>query len=170
MKRRAVIARTGLLLSVFAAGISTAYVFPFRSTCATTTSDRNESMLMATFPFTTTRADTSSPLDGVVAIDLQSGLMRGALLNPATRHFDSFYTRDLVKDFQVEGDPKFSFVTGHAQMKNDAGMPKMGAGIIYVPEWNSGKIAAYAIVDDGIQVGVKPFIPIDAFKWRDQKE
>jgi hypothetical protein len=155
-------------LSVFAVGVSAVCFLPWSATRATT-GDRNESVIIATFPFSTMHAETKSPLDGVVIIERETGFMRGGVLNPMTGKFETFYYRDLMKNFDIDEDPRFCLVTGHGQWKRDVGLQQYGAGVIYVAEVSSGKVVGYAALDDGLKGGVHPFFPVDVFDWRSKK-
>ena len=85
-------------------------------------------------------------LEGVFVLDFLTGRLTGGILNGQQGAFQHSYRHNVARDFKIDAktEPRFAIVTGVANLRGrNGGTP--AAGIIYVAELTSGKVAAYAI-------------------------
>ncbi|QDU80363.1 hypothetical protein Pla110_20900 [Polystyrenella longa] len=152
----------GLVLGVLA-GITVSYCLPSQPTKASTV-DRAEKFIMATCP-----VDGSS--EAVFVLDLLSGQLRGAWLNPRSGRFTNFYSYNIAGDFNIDpaaGQPSFTLTTGVASLPN-TGRAQNGNGVIYVAELTTGQVNAYMLqynTNQNQQNQQAPITRLDSFPWR----
>jgi hypothetical protein len=158
----------GLIAGILA-GAAVAWTWPHEPAYATT-GDRAQHFSMVTIPVSDAVNGIINPLDGVFVLDFVTGQLRGGVVNRQTGKFASFNFRELAKDFDVNPNqvPEFCMVTGYAQLPNQAGKP-MSSGMIYIGEFNTGKVVAYTFpwMEKG-GGGPLQMTPMDVFQWRQQ--
>jgi hypothetical protein len=157
------------LATGLAAGLAVAYFWPPERAYATN-ADRDANFAMVTIPVGTNVAGIQDALDGVFILDFPTGQLKGAVINRQTGKFTALYFRDLAKDFKVDPDaqPHYAMVTGYGQVAGQAGL-SFSAGILYVAELSSGKLAAYTFpwkevlrpAGQNVQL-----YPLDVIQWR----
>lgn len=135
--------RTMWLIAGLAAGLAIAYVWPHEPAYATT-ADRDENFVLVTIPVGENVAGIQNAIDGVFILDIPAGQITGAVLNRQSGLFTSLYFRDVAADFEVKGGAKghYAMATGYGQLAGQGGL-SFSAGVLYVAELNSGKLAAY---------------------------
>jgi hypothetical protein len=115
-------------------------------------------------------AGVKDSLEGVFVLDFLTGQIKGAVLNNRTGTFTHAYGRNVALDFQVDPNAtaRYTISTGLAMLPVQ-GRVTMAAGVIYVAEMSSGKLAAYGFPysDGGVTPGVVPLKPLDVFQFRD---
>lgn len=101
--------------------------------------DRQENFAMCTSP-------VDGDLEAVFFLDSLTGRLTGLVLNPTTGAFTARFSRDVFSDLQTDGskNPKLLLVSGNGQLRG-AGQAQFAAGLLYVTEISSGKIAAYGV-------------------------
>jgi hypothetical protein len=159
----------GLIAGIFV-GLAIAWLWPQEPAYATT-GDRAQHFSIVTVPVSDAANGILNPLDGVFVLDLLTGNLRGGVINRQTGKFASFNFRELAKDFDVNANqaPEFCMVSGYAQIPNQAGKA-MSSGMIYIGEFNSGKVVGYTFpwAEKGMG-GPVQMIPMDVFQWRQGK-
>lgn len=136
--RRALWLLTGLL-----AGLAVAYVWPHERAYANT-ADRDKNFALFTVPVGMSAAGINDPMDGIFVLDFLTGRLQGAVMNRQIGKFASLYSRDLSKDFAVDGNTEahYAVASGYGQMTAQQGIT-MASGVVYIAELNSGKLNAY---------------------------
>ena len=121
--------------------------------------------------------DNTLGLEGVYVLDVLTGEINGACLNPRTRKFSIMWNySNLMKDLglaQVK-NPKFVMVTGECDMPQGYGGVRYARSVIYVAELNSGAVGAYAVPFQGNNLAqrqpvVSSLVPMDSFKFRSKQ-
>jgi hypothetical protein len=89
-----------------------------------------------------------------------------------TGKFMSFFEYNVTKDLGVGAgkNPRYLMVTGMADMRK-GGQGQLGSSIVYVAEFTSGNIAAYALPwtmsrAQAVDQVVLKFFPLDIMKFR----
>ncbi|MCA9040502.1 MAG: hypothetical protein KDA65_09165 [Planctomycetaceae bacterium] len=155
---------TVLVLGMLA-GFAVSYTFPTQQTKASTV-DRAEKFIMATCP-----VDGSS--EAVFILDLVSGQLRGAWMNPRNGRFTNFYSYNVAGDFNLNGLdsnvlPSFTMATGRSNL-NNVGRGQIGDGIVYIGELSTGQVNAYMLQynnNQNLQGQQAPITRLDSFPWR----
>ncbi len=118
--------------------------------------------------------DNSVGLEGVYVLDVLTGEINGACLNPRTRKFSAAWKyTNLMQDLgltQVK-NPKFVMVTGECDTPQNYRGGKLGRSVIYVAELNTGSVAAYGVPFNPSklaagQMSADMLVPLDSFKFR----
>ncbi|MAT15786.1 MAG: hypothetical protein CMJ46_11030 [Planctomyces sp.] len=151
---------TGLLIGMIA-GLASSYFLPTPTTKASTV-DREEKFIMATCP-----VDGDS--EAVFVLDLLSGQLRGAWLNPRNGRFTNFYSYNIAGDFNLAGgEPHFTMTTAHSSIPN-RGRGQNANGVVYIAELTTGRVNAYMLQFNNNQNAANiqaPLTLLDSFPWR----
>ena len=85
-------------------------------------------------------------VEALYFLDYLTGDMRAAVINPKTGKFNSFFTRNIVADFQGAGrNMGYLLVTGFVNMPRGTANFQYAKSIVYVAEATTGQVAAYTI-------------------------
>jgi hypothetical protein len=114
-------------------------------------------------------------LEAIYFLDFLTGELKAAVLNVRNGKFLCTYAyANIPKDLGLDQvkNPRYLMVTGTADMRRGSGPYRLGRGIVYISELNSGAVAAYAIPWDpgsySRQIPVNgTFVPLDRIKFRD---
>ena len=127
----------GLVLGLIV-GLNVAGVWPSIPVQATATHGQ-DGFAIATGPL-------SGEIEAVYVLDYLTGDLKAAVLNLQTGQFMTAYENNVVKDLGGANgkSPRYAMVTGVADLRR-GGLGQMGQSVVYVAEFNSGKLAAYGI-------------------------
>ncbi|MGC3967492.1 MAG: hypothetical protein QM775_09020 [Pirellulales bacterium] len=104
--------------------------------------DRQENFALAT-------GEVDGDMEGVFFLDSTTGDLTGALVNTSKLPpvLGVVYTANVMKDMQLDGakDMKFTMVTGKLPLRPGGGTAQWAASVIYIAEFNSGKLAVYGM-------------------------
>ena len=103
----------------------------------------NESVIMCT-------GEVDVGVEAVYVLDVVTGELRGGVLNIRSGRFTTGYSySNVAKDLEADAvkNPKYLMVTGEFQTTQGFGGAngRIGRGVIYIAETNSGRVAAYAV-------------------------
>jgi hypothetical protein len=85
-------------------------------------------------------------VEALYFLDYLTGDMRAAVINPQTRRFNSFFTRNIAADFGGAGrSTGYLMVTGYADMPRGGNNFQFAQSIVYVADVTTGSVAAYTI-------------------------
>lgn len=84
--------------------------------------------------------------EGIFFLDMLTGDLKGAVVNPFRRNIGYVYQINVFKDLEVDAskNPKFLMVTGTLEMRPDGGN-QYAQGVIYVAEVTTGKMVCYGM-------------------------
>jgi hypothetical protein len=110
-------------------------------------------------------------IEAVYILDYLTGDLRAAVLNLQSGKFRSFFEYNVAQDLTGTGkNPRYLMVTGMADLRT-GGMTGVGNSVVYIAEFSSGQIAAYALPwtlsraqNEELYKGT--FIPLDGMKFR----
>jgi hypothetical protein len=145
------------------AGLVVAQLWPSEPALATAT-DRSDQFAVCVGP-----SNISQPSDALYTLDFLTGDLKGAAINPSNAKFTQFFYRNIMADFGL--DPtvkaKWTIVAGNTTL-NSGGGGTAAPTVLYVSELNSGLVVAYgyATQESQVPLGVKPFLPLDRFRFR----
>ena len=112
-------------------------------------------------------------VEAIYFLDFLTGDMKAAVLQPRLGKFTSYFSYNILNDFQVQGqkNPKYLMVTGEADMPRGRSGSQFGKSVVYIAEATTGQIACYAIPwNSGKQAqGVAQtgkFLPLDKKQFR----
>lgn len=133
--------RTVWLLVGVILGLGIAGFWP-RERAYAVTSDRADKFIMTTCTVSVIGMD---PIEAVFVLDMSTGHLRGAALSRQQAKFCTFYYRNVAADFGVDAkaESQFAFVNGQAQLLARGGVT-WASSVLYVGEYNSGKVICYA--------------------------
>jgi hypothetical protein len=156
---RGVCLTLGVLFGVAAAG------FMPHSPLHAVSNDRGETFAICTAPM-------DDEIEAIFFLDFLTGDLRAAALSPQTRKFIAYYQFNVLQSLGVDATktPRYLMVSGMCDMRRGMGV-RLGRGLIYIAEANSGKVAAFAVpwVREAINSGRSiqaALIPIDAATFR----
>ncbi len=88
----------------------------------------------------------SGEIEAVYVLDYLTGDLKAAVINLQTGQFMTAYEYNVAKDLGGPNgkSPRYAMVTGVADLRR-GGLGQMGQSVVYVAEFNSGKLAAYGI-------------------------
>ncbi|MFO0790383.1 MAG: hypothetical protein U0805_13090 [Pirellulales bacterium] len=111
-------------------------------------------------------------VEALYFLDFLTGDMRAAVMNPKTRKFQAFYTRNIAADFAGAGRSSgYLMVTGAANMPRGSSNYQFAESIVYVAEASTGQVAAYTIPwNSAVQAANRnqygEFQPLDVQQFR----
>jgi len=124
--------------------------------------DRDQNFVMVSTP-----VDGST--DAIFVLDLESGQLRGSVMNPRFGVFTNFYSHNIAGDFNLGGiDPQFTIVSGGMDLPNQS-RRQQARGVLYVGEMITGAVVAYTFNFDNVnrkEPGASPLVKLDQFQWR----
>lgn len=127
--------------------------------------DRGETFAICTAPM-------DEEVEAIFFLDFLTGDLRAAALSPATRKFIAYYQLNIMQALGVDATkaPRYLMVSGMLDMRRGMG-PRLGRGLVYIAEANSGKVAAFAVpwareVVNARQTIQAALIPLDAATFR----
>lgn len=145
------------------AGLIVAQLWPSEPALATAT-DRSDQFAVSVGP-----SNISQPSDAMYVLDFLTGDLKGAAINASTGKFTQFYYRNILADFGLDPQvkAKWTMVAGNTTL-NSGGGGTAAPTVLYISELNSGRVVAYGYMSQETQVpqGVKPFLPLDTFRFR----
>lgn len=105
--------------------------------------------------------------EGIFFLDMLTGDLKGAVVNPFRRNIGYVYQINVFKDLEVDAskNPKFLMVTGTLEMRPD-GSNQYAQGVIYVAEVTTGKMVCYGmpfnkgVLTNSAQPNQATFVPI----------
>jgi hypothetical protein len=88
----------------------------------------------------------SNDIEAVYVLDYLTGDLKAAVLNLQTAKFLTAYQYNVSKDLGGPNgkSPRYAMVTGVADLRR-GGLGQLGQSVVYVAEFNSGKLGAYAL-------------------------
>jgi hypothetical protein len=113
-------------------------------------------------------------VEALYFLDYLTGDMRAAVINPKTRRFNSFFTRNIAADFGGAGrSTGYLMVTGFADMPRATNNFQFAQSIVYVADVTTGSVAAYTIpwnttMQAAGQTQYGQFEPLDVRMFREQ--
>jgi hypothetical protein len=121
--------------------------------------------------------DNTQGLEGVYVLDVLTGEINGACMNPRTRKFSILYNySNLMKDLNLAQvkNPKFVMVTGECDMPQGYRGARLGRSVIYVAELNTGVVGAYGVPFNAAKISANQpaaeyLVPLDSFKFRSKQ-
>ena len=155
-----------MLLAGVAVGWAIAYLIPARDAEAVG-NDRFENFSVCT-------ASVDGTFEAFYFLDFTSGELKAAVLNSRSGKFTTFFQRNILVDFDLEGikKPRFLMVSGRADFQRIAGRPQMAHSAVYVSELISGRMMAYSVPwNSQRSVAISPvraeILPIDVVQIRE---
>jgi hypothetical protein len=114
-------------------------------------------------------------LEAVYFLDFLTGELKASIINYRTGKFICRYSyTNIPKDLGLEQvkNPRYLMVTGSIDLQRGSGPFRLGRGVVYISELNTGAVAAYAIPWDATTYAQgRPvdgtFVPLDRIKFRD---
>ena len=111
--------------------------------------------------------------EAIFFLDFLTGDLKAAVLHPQSRKFNAFFQYNILEDFGTSDlkNPKYSMVTGVADIQRAGRTGQLGKSVVYISEATTGQLAVYAIpFSTTLQAQRKsqsgPFIPLDKRTFR----